>query len=344
MSWHGWLVVDKPAGMSSAQVVGKVKRLLKNLPLPLREGLGEGAFLREGTPHPGPLPQGERGLKIGHAGTLDPFATGVLPLALGEATKTAGYGLDKDKCYDFTLSFGEARDTEDCTGNIIETSDKRPSLAEIEAILPLFRGTLTQIPPIYSAIHVNGQRAYALARAGEVVEMEPRQITIHSLICHPGEGRDPRQATERKNVDPVLQRDDGVEQATFSVTCSKGTYIRSLARDIALKLGTVGHVSALRRVKSGVFTLAEAISLENLGESANEGALLGLLKPAHAVLDDIPVLHVNGEEAANLRNGKALIFSDPIPDSLMQARLGDELIALGQATGRIFKPQRVFNY
>lgn len=291
MSFNGWLVIDKPAGLSSGQVVGRVKRLLKPS-------------------------------KIGHAGTLDPFATGVLPLALGEATKTAGYGLDKDKSYEFELAFGEARDTEDCTGKITETSDKRPTLAEIEAILPQFRGEITQIPPIYSAIHINGKRAYALARAGEKVEMQPRQVTIHRLelvTCH-------------------------LPLVTSSVTCSKGTYIRSLARDIALKLGTVGHVSALRRTKSGVFTLDQAISLENLEKSVSKAAVLELLQPIHAVLDDILVLQVTGQEATNLRHGKVLILETPvISDSICQARCGDELIALGQAHGKIFKPQRVFN-
>lgn len=288
---NGWLVIDKPEGMTSAQVVGKVKRLLKPS-------------------------------KIGHAGTLDPFATGVLPLALGEATKTAGYGLDKDKSYEFTLQFGEARDTEDCTGNITETSDKRPTQAEIEAILPWFMGEISQVPPIYSAIHINGQRAYALARAGEVVEMEPRQVVIHRL--------------EFLGWEP--------DSARFSVVCSKGTYIRSLARDMAIKLGTVGHVSVLRRVKSGVFTLADAISLENLEESVSKGALLGLLQPTHAVLDDILVLQVTGQEATNLRHGKALLIKHPvISDSLMQARFGDELIAIGRIEEKTFKPQRVFN-
>ncbi len=298
---HGWLVFDKPAGMSSAQVVGKVKRLLKPS-------------------------------KIGHAGTLDPFATGVLPLALGEATKTAGYGLDKDKSYEFELTFGTATDTEDCTGKVIATSDKRPTLAEIEAILPLFRGELSQIPPIYSAIHIDGKRAYALARAGETPEMEPRKITIHSLQVA-GSGKQGDTFTSCHLL----------PAACFLVICSKGTYIRSLARDIAIKLGTVGHVSGLRRTKSGVFTLAQAISLENLEESAKEGAVLELLQPAHAVLDDIPVLQVNEEEAINLRHGKVLIIGTAISDSVYQARLGDELIAIGQVSEKVFKSQRVFN-
>lgn len=321
MSLHGWLVIDKPAGMSSAQVVGKVKRILRSARLGSRASPELRSIAEQG---------GGAGsnLKIGHAGTLDPFATGVLPLALGEATKTAGYGLDKDKSYDFELTFGEATDTEDCTGKFIATSDKRPTLAEIEAILLQFRGELSQVPPIYSAIHIDGKRAYALARAGETPEMEARKIVVKSLEL--------RVKSDFPINSPLLT-------LNFSVTCSKGTYIRSLARDIALKLGTVGHVSALRRTKSGVFTLAQAISLENLEESAKEGALLGLLQPIHAVLDDIPVLRVNEEEAANLRHGKTLLLRQTILDSFAQARCGDELIAIGQVSEKIFKSQRVFN-
>lgn len=326
MSLHGWLVIDKPAGISSAQVVGKVKRILRSARLGSRASPELRSIAEQG---------GGAGsnLKIGHAGTLDPFATGVLPLALGEATKTVGYGLDKDKSYEFELTFGTATDTEDCTGKVIATSDKCPTLAEIEAILPEFRGELSQVPPIYSAIHIDGKRAYALARAGETPQMEARQINIRSLQVA-GSGKQGDTFTSCHLL----------PAACYLVTCSKGTYnIRSLARDIAIKLGTVGHVSALRRTKSGVFTLVQAISLENLEESAKEGALLELLQPAHAVLDDIPVLQVNEEEAKNLRHGKTLILSQPIPDSLCQARCGDELIALGRAQGNIFKPQRVFN-
>lgn len=317
MSLHGWLVIDKPAGMTSAQLVSKVKRLLRSARLGSRASPELRSIAEQG---------GGAGsnLKIGHAGTLDPFATGVLPLALGEATKTAGYGLDKDKSYDFELTFGTATDTEDCTGKVIATSDKRPTLAEIEAILPEFSGELSQVPPIYSAIHIDGKRAYALARAGETPEMEARKIVVKSLEL--------RVKSNFPVNSPLLT-------LNFSVTCSKGTYIRSLARDIALKLDTVGHVSALRRTKSGVFALAHAISLENLEEST----ISNLLQPIHAVLDDIPILEVTVEEVTNLRHGKSLVLRHPIPESLCQARNGDELIALGQVESQLFKPSRVFN-
>lgn len=292
MSLHGWLVIDKPEGMSSAHVVARVKRLLKPS-------------------------------KIGHAGTLDPFATGVLPLALGEATKTAGYGLDKDKSYQFTLTFGAATDTEDCTGKVIETSEKRPTLAEIEAVLPQFRGELLQVPPIYSAIHVDGKRAYALARAGQEVVMEPRKITIQSLEV----------AGSRKQE---AEKNSPLPAACFLTHCSKGTYIRSLARDMARALGTVGHVSALRRTKSGPFTLAQAVSLESL-ESAD---ISSLLQPVYAVLEEMPVLQVEAAQAAQLRQGKTLNAISG--EGLMQARLGEELVALGEVQQGVFTIRRGF--
>lgn len=292
MSLHGWLVIDKPEGMTSAQVVARVKRLLKPS-------------------------------KIGHAGTLDPFATGVLPLALGEATKTAGYGLDKDKSYHFTLTFGTATDTEDCTGKVIETSEKRPTLAEIEGVLPQFRGEITQVPPIYSAIHVDGKRAYALARAGQEVVMEPRKITIQSL----------EMAGSRKQE---AEKNSPLPAACFLTHCSKGTYIRSLARDMARALGTVGHVSALRRTQSGPFTLAQAVLLEAL-ESADISALL---QPIHAVLEEIPVLQVDAAQAAQLRQGKTLNAISG--EGLMQARLGEELVALGEVQQGVFTIRRGF--
>lgn len=290
---HGWLVIDKPAGITSAHVVGKVKRILKPT-------------------------------KIGHAGTLDPFATGILPLALGEATKTAGYGLDKDKSYDFELTFGQATDTEDLTGKVTATIDKRPTEADIDEVLHQFRGEIDQMPPAYSALKIDGQRAYDLARAGKEVTLKPRRLTIHALELKGYNG----------------------EQAQFSVTCSKGTYVRSLARDIALALGSVGHVSALRRTKSGPFGLDQAISLENLENSAISTPSLARLLPPEIVLDDILVLSIGESDALKIRQGKTLdIPTDQalLEGTLLQLHTQGQLLAVAKVEEGVIRSQRVFN-
>ena len=204
---NGWLVLDKPLGLSSAQGVAAVKRLLRT--------------------HGLPVP------KIGHGGTLDPLATGVLPIALGEATKLAGRMLDATKGYSFTVAWGTSTATDDREGAVIASSEVRPDEPAIRATLPAFTGPIVQTPPAYSALKVDGERAYKRARAGEVIELAPRHLTIHAL--------------------DLIDHD--ADAATFAVTCSKGTYVRSLARDIALALGTVGHVSMLRRTRAGPFTL-----------------------------------------------------------------------------------------
>ena len=255
---HGWLIIDKPLGLSSAQVVGAVKRIL-------REG-------------------GYRKVKIGHGGTLDPLATGVLPIALGEATKLAGRMLDATKRYSFTVAFGSATSTDDVEGEVVKTSAVRPTGADIEAMLASFTGPISQVPPIYSALKIGGKRAYVLARAGEAVELAERRVVIHALTL-----------IEATN-----------DAATFDALCSKGTYIRSLARDIAKALGTVGHVSMLRRTKAGPFALDQAISLDNLTLLGQERALEQALLPLTAGLDDIPVLPVEPEQAASLRQGRQL--------------------------------------
>src|SRR5438132_339092 len=191
---HGWIILDQPVGLGSTTAVSAVKRLLREA--------------------------GEPKTKVGHGGTLDPLASGVLPIALGEATKLAGRMLDATKAYEFTIRFGEETDTLDAEGRVVATSDVRPTLAQVEAVLPRFTGEVEQVPPVYSALKIDGKAAYARARAGETLEMEPRRVMVHSLCVSA----------------------EGLEQVTLAATVSKGTYIRSLARDIAHALGTVGHV------------------------------------------------------------------------------------------------------
>ncbi|GAA4013784.1 tRNA pseudouridine(55) synthase TruB [Sphingomonas swuensis] len=258
----GWIVLDKPLGLGSTQAVGAVKRALRTA--------------------------GEPKTKVGHGGTLDPLASGVLPIALGEATKLAGRMLDATKAYDFTIRFGEQTDTLDLEGSVIATSPIRPTPTEIDAVLPRFTGPIEQVPPAYSALKVEGRRAYDLARAGEEVELATRSVTIFDL---------------RRAVDSVT---DQVEEITLSATVSKGTYIRSLARDIALALGTVGHVTMLRRTRAGPFGLDGAISLDFLDDCAKGGSLDGALLPLQAGLDDIPAFPVTPEEARLLRVGARL--------------------------------------
>lgn len=283
---HGWLIIDKPLGLGSTQIVSAVKRALKA----------------------GDYPK----MKVGHGGTLDPLASGVLPIALGEATKLSGRMLDADKVYEFTIGFGVETDTLDAEGEAAFTSDARPTLAEIEAVLPRFTGPIEQVPPAYSALMIDGKRAYDRARAGEAVEMKTRAVTIHDLaIRHPGEGRDlPSSSTDDKRSDSGLRRNDGgrvLDEITLTACVSKGTYIRSLARDIARALGTVGTVTMLRRLKAGPFTLAEAISLDKLAELAKARQLEQTLLPLTAGLDDIPALPVTPDQARLLRQGRILI-------------------------------------
>ena len=283
---HGWIIIDKPVGPGSTQIVSAVKRALR---------LG-----------------GYPKLKVGHGGTLDPLASGVLPVAIGEATKLAGRMLDSDKIYDFIIRFGEETDTLDAEGKVVATSDVRPTGADIETMLPSFIGPIAQIPPAFSALKINGERAYDLARAGADVVLEPRRIIVHSLNVAHGPGRDP------------------IEEITLTAHVSKGTYIRSLARDIAHALGTVGHVTMLRRTKAGPFTLEPAISLDILEEKAKARTLEELLLPLTAGLDDIPALSVTPDQARALREGRKLIgiaatpglhiaISDAVPVALVQA-------------------------
>ena len=277
----GWLILDKPRGMGSTQGVSAVKHVLRA--------------------------HGYAKTKVGHGGTLDPLAEGVLPIALGEATKLAGRMLDASKIYEFTIRFGEETATLDTEGEVVATSDLRPSLAEVEAVLVRFTGPIEQVPPAYSALKVGGQRAYDLARAGEQVELKARSVVIHSLV--------------------ILPQTAGEDHVTLVAHVSKGTYIRSLARDIAYALGTCGHVTYLRRTKAGPFTQSQAISLDSLEEIAKGRGLEHLLLPLEAGLDDIPALALDQTSAQAVRQGRVL-SGMPQSSGLYLAKLGSVPVAL----------------
>ena len=283
---HGWLIIDKPVGPGSTQVVSAVKRALR-----------AGGYAKT---------------KVGHGGTLDPLASGVLPVALGEATKLAGRMLDSDKDYEFTIAFGVETDTLDREGAAIATSEIRPSLAELETVLTRFTGPIAQAPPAYSALKLGGKRAYALARAGEAVELTPRDVMIHSLtLCHSRASGNPDAAME---LDLRSRGDDKpLQSASLACTVSKGTYIRSLARDIARALETVGHVAVLRRTRAGPFGLEAAISLDKLADLGHARRLEQALLPLTAGLDDIPALPVTPDQAKSLREGRRLVGTAATP-------------------------------
>jgi tRNA pseudouridine55 synthase len=251
---HGWVVVDKPLGLTSTQVVGRVRRVFD-------------------------------ARKVGHGGTLDPLATGLLPIAMGEATKTVSYVMAGDKAYRFTLRWGQATTTDDTEGAAIAVSERRPAEAEIRAVLPRFQGIIDQVPPQFSAIKIAGRRAYDRARAQEVFELEPRPVTIHSL---------------------ELAAMEGPDLASFEVVCGKGAYMRSLARDLGAALGCHAHVVALRRTAAGPFTQDHAISLESLEALGHSAAASGALLPIETALDDIPALALTEIEANRLRRGQAV--------------------------------------
>lgn len=294
----GWLILDKPYGMTSTQAVGKVRFL----------------FNAE---------------KAGHGGTLDPLASGLLPIALGEATKTVSYAMDGRKVYRFTACWGEERTTDDLEGEVSATSDLRPMQSEIESILPRFTGEIMQAPPVFSAIKVDGERAYDLARAGEAVELAERPILIEAL----------------RLVD-VPDRD----HATFEVTCGKGTYIRSLARDMGRALGTAAHVTMLRRVAVGPFTEDHMISLENLTELGHKApggdAKTGALLPIETVLDGIPALAIDDEQARRLKLGQAVLLrgaNAPIAEDAVLVMSGGKPLGIGTIVQGSLKPKRLFN-
>ena len=301
---HGWLILDKPLGMTSTQAVTVVRRALD-------------------------------AAKAGHGGTLDPLATGVLPIALGEATKTVSHVMDGAKTYRFTVRWGEARDTDDAEGEVVATSAHRPSEVEIRAVLPEFVGTVSQVPPIFSAIKVGGERAYDLARAKTAIELAPRPVRIDRL--------------------ELIGRPD-TERAEFEARSGKGAYMRSLARDLALRLGTVGHIAALRRTAAGPFTEAQAISLETLialGHSAAAvGAPSGPLLAVETALDDIPALALTAAEANRLRCGQSVGLIHRMDrervgnlesGSLVCAMSGGKPVALARFEAGDLRPVRVLH-
>lgn len=295
---HGWLVLDKPGTMTSTQALGKVRWLLN-------------------------------ADKAGHGGTLDPIATGILPIALGEATKTVQYAMDGHKAYRFVCKFGEATDTDDRAGKVIATAPGRPSDAEIEAALPDFTGIIHQVPPQYSAIKIDGERAYDLAREGEQVELASRAVRIDGFH--------------------LIGRPDA-DHAEFEVECGKGTYVRSLARDLAVRLGTVAHITVLRRLLVGPFSLAQAITLEALeAHMAAGGGPEALLMPVAAPLDLLPRVELSAGEAERLRHGQALqpshahIAEAFSADGTALALCAGQPVALVRLQDGVIRPARVLN-
>jgi tRNA pseudouridine55 synthase len=313
---HGWIILDKPVGLGSTQAVSAVKRALREA--------------------------GESKTKVGHGGTLDQLASGVLPIALGEATKLAGRMLDATKAYEFTIRFGEETDTLDTEGEVVATSTARPTQSDIEDILPRFTGDIEQVPPVYSALKIGGKRASDRVRSGETVEIKPRPAKIQSLaFCHPRESGGPA-SLEKQRDSRVRGNDEGIDEITLTATVSKGTYIRSLARDIALALGTVGHVSYLRRTRAGPFAVEQAISLDFLQTAAKARQLDGAVLPLQAALDDIPALLVTPGQAQLLRNGQRLA-GFPAPPGLCMATLEATPVALVEASADGLRVVRGFN-
>ncbi|HEY6049147.1 MAG TPA: tRNA pseudouridine(55) synthase TruB [Sphingomicrobium sp.] len=309
---HGWIILDKPVGLGSTTAVSAVKRILREA--------------------------GEPKTKVGHGGTLDPLASGVLPIALGEATKLCGRMLGASKAYEFTIGFGEETDTLDAEGKVVARSDVRPTVADVEAVLRRFTGEIEQVPPAYSALKVGGKAAYKRARAGEAVELKSRRVTVLELsIRHPRDSGGPTSSEEQR--DSRLRGNDAV---TLSVTVSKGTYIRSLARDIARALNTVGHVTMLRRTRAGPFGLDRAVSLDFLTEIAKARQLTRAVLPLDAALDDIPALPVTPDQARLLRHGQKLV-GFPAQPGLQLAISEATPVALVEASADGLRVVRGFN-
>ncbi len=303
---HGWLILDKPQEMTSTAAVGKVKRLFQ-------------------------------AQKAGHAGTLDPLATGILPIAFGEATKTVAFAMDGEKSYRFTVRWGAQTSTDDVEGEIIATSDERPSRAEIEAALVDFRGAIRQVPPRFSAIKIAGNRAYDLAREGEEVDLEAREVVVHELH---------------------LMDTPSDDAAVFSAACGKGTYVRAIARDLGRRLGCLGHITELRRTSVGPFAEDIAWSVEQLdalcgeqppgdstGTADAEGPLAALL-PVEAALDGMLQLRLSSNDASRIARGQAVIMRGrdaPIVTGPAYATCNGRLVALVEAERGELRPTRVFN-
>lgn len=294
---HGWLVFDKPQGMTSTKAVSRIRHL----------------FEAE---------------KAGHAGTLDPLATGVLPIALGEATKTVPFAVEGVKEYRFTVRFGAETDTDDAEGKVLAQSDKRPTREEIEAKLPDFTGEITQVPPRYSAVRVEGARAYDLARDEEAFELAPRIVSIERLVL-------------------VAQPDR--DRCVLEARCGKGTYVRALARDLGRALGAYAHVEALRRTRVGAFAEEGSVPLEKieaLAASGGHAALLSLLEPVETPLGALPGLTLSGPDADRLRRGQAVLLRGrdaPIVEGTVYAICRGKLVALGEVHRGELKPKRIFN-
>jgi len=296
---HGWVVLDKPIGMTSTQAVAVVKRLFQ-------------------------------AKRAGHAGTLDPLASGGLPIALGEATKTVPFVMDGRKRYRFTVCWGEERDTDDVEGRVTATSALRPTAEAVRELLPRFIGVIEQVPPQYSAIKVQGERAYDLARDGEVVELKPRAVEIHELIL-----------AEQQDSDHFV----------FEAECGKGTYVRALARDLGRLLGCYGHISALRRTLVGPFGEADMIPLAHLEAlchraASGEASLADALLPVETALDDIPALAVTRADAARLHRGQAVLLRGrdaPNSSGTVYVTVGGRLLALAEIGNGELIPKRVFN-
>lgn len=305
----GWIILDKPYGVTSTQAVGACKRIFN-------------------------------ARKAGHAGTLDPLATGILPIALGEATKTVSHIVDGEKGYLFTITWGAETSTDDAEGEVIETSDERPSLADVEAALPAFIGDIEQVPPKFSAIKVNGERAYNLARDGEDVALRARTVTVDDLsikLPAPDEGQP--------------SKDEKVATTTLEATCGKGTYIRAIARDLGRMLGCFGHVTSLRRTRVGPFHESASISLEKLQEishiPARREEVFEFLHPVETALDDIPALDLGSQDASRLKRGQSVLLigrDAPILTGSVYATSRGQLIAIGEVRQGELHPTRVFNF
>ena len=296
---HGWVILDKPLGMTSTQAVGLVRRLFD-------------------------------AQKAGHAGTLDPLATGILPIALGEATKTVPFAVDGDKVYRFTVRWGVETTTDDGEGSAVKTSDTRPTRDQVLALLPQFTGEIMQTPPQFSAIKVDGERAYDLARDGETVALEARPVFIDELM---------------------LEDDDTPDSSTFSVLCGRGTYVRALARDMGRILGCFGHVSLLRRTRVGGFDEARSVTADQLRAAIENDStgreILTYLEPVHASLDDLPGIAVSADDAGRLVRGQQVLIRGrdaPIMQGEAYATFRGQIVALGELSKGAFVPTRVFNF
>lgn len=288
---NGWVLLDKPVGLGSTQALNRVRRLFD-------------------------------AQKGGHAGTLDPLASGLLPLGLGEATKVITRITDAGKRYAFTIRWGAERDTDDAEGTVVATSQARPSRAALQAALAKYVGDIEQVPPRYSAVKVDGARAYALAREGEVVELAARVVHIARL--------------------DIVAFADGADEARMVMDCGKGTYVRSLARDLGRDLGCFGHVSALRRTRVGPFDVEQAISLDKLEELSHKGALETALQPVAAALADIPALAITGNEAERLRRGQEIRVPSSQTGTVCVLSSGNP-VAVADLHEGVLRPLRVFN-